>query len=123
MPLPIITDLINRQQFAELLLSNPGLIIIKFGADWCGPCKLIEQDVLSAFSSMPDTVQCVIVDIDKSVDLYAFLKTKRMVNGVPVILCYKKGNTRFVPDEAISGPDKVKLHQFFDSCLELLNDV
>jgi thioredoxin 1 len=123
MPLPIITDLINRQQFAELLLSNPGLIIIKFGADWCGPCKLIEPDVLSAFNSMPDTVQCVIVDIDKSVDLYAFLKMKRMVNGVPVLLCYKKGNTRFVPDEAIGGPNKVKLQLFFDSCLELLNDV
>jgi len=123
MPLPIITDIANRQQFADLLLSNPGLIIIKFGADWCGPCKLIEADVLSSFSSMPDTVQCVIVDIDKSVDLYAFLKTKRMVNGVPAFLCYKKGNTRYVPDEAFGGADKPKLRQFFASCLDLLDNV
>ena len=121
MSLPIITNLCDRKQFAELLQVNPGLIIIKFGADWCGPCKLIEQDVISGFRSMPNNVQCVIVDIDVSVDLYAYLKMKKMVNGVPVLLCYKKGNLSFVPDEAIGGPDSVKLRRFFQSCLEHLD--
>jgi len=121
MSLPIITNLCDRKQFAELLQVNPGLIIIKFGADWCGPCKLIEQDVISGFRSMPNNVQCVTVDIDVSVDLYAYLKMKKMVNGVPVLLCYKKGNLSFVPDEAIGGPDSVKLRLFFQSCLEHLD--
>lgn len=121
MPLPIITDLCNRQQFAELLKTNPGLIFIKFGAEWCGPCKLIEQDIKNAFQSMPDNVQCVMVDIDVSVDLYAFLKMKRMVNGVPAVLCYEKGNVSYVPDEAIGGADKVKLQTFFNTCLDLLD--
>ena len=120
MSLPIITNLRDRKQFAELLQANPGLIIIKFGADWCGPCRMIEPDVMLGFHSMPDNVQCVIVDIDVSVDLYAYLKMKKMVNGVPVLLCYKKGNLSFVPDEAIGGPDSVKLHRFFQSCLEHL---
>jgi len=123
MPLPIITDLCDRKQFAELLKVNPGLLLIKFGADWCGPCKVIEEDVMTAFHSMPDTVQCVIVDIDKSVDLYAFLKMKRMVNGVPAILCYTKENTSYVPDEAIGGADKTKLKMFFSTCLDLLDDL
>ena len=118
MPLPIITDLANRQQFAELLLSNPGLIIIKFGADWCGPCKLIEADVLSSFSSMPDTVQCVIVDIDKSVDLYAFLKMKKMVQGIPTVLYYAKDNTSYIPDEMCNGTNAAHYDQFFHTCLE-----
>jgi thioredoxin 1 len=121
MSLPIITNLRDRKQFAELLQANPGLIIIKFGADWCGPCRLIEPDVMSGFHSMPENVQCVIVDIDVSVDLYAYLKMKKMVNGVPVLLCYKKGNLSFVPDEAIGGPDSVKLQRFFQSCLEHLD--
>lgn len=120
MGLPIITDLRDRKQFAELLQVNPGLIIIKFGADWCGPCKMIEPDVMSGFHSMPNNVQCVLVDIDISVDLYAYLKMKKMVNGVPVLLCYKKGNTSFVPDEAIGGANKVKLQTFFQTCLNLL---
>ena len=120
MVLPIITNLCDRKQFAELLQTNPGLIIIKFGADWCGPCKMIEADVNNAFNSMPNNVQCVVVDIDVSVDLYAFLKMKKMVNGIPVILCYKKGNTSFVPDEAVGGIDKAKLQNFFQACLDLL---
>jgi len=121
MTLPIITDLCNRQQFAELLKINPGLILIKFGADWCGPCKLIETDINNAFQSMPDTVQCVIVDIDKSIDLYAYFKMKRMVNGVPAVLCYAKENTSYVPDEAIGGADKVKLKEFFKTCMDILD--
>jgi thiol:disulfide interchange protein len=118
---PIITNLRNRQEFANLLQANPGLVIIKFGADWCGPCKMIEQDVMAGFNSMPDNVQCVMVDIDVSVDLYAFLKMKKMVNGVPAILCYKKGNTSFVPDEGVGGADKIKVRQFFQNCLALLD--
>ena len=34
----IITEL-DRNQFMDLLKVNPGLIIIKFTATWCGPCK------------------------------------------------------------------------------------
>jgi hypothetical protein len=122
MGLPILTNIYDRNQFVELLKANPGLVIIKFGAEWCGPCKLIENDVMVGFRSMPDTVQCVIVDIDKSFDLYAFLKTKRMVNGVPVVLCYKKGNTTYIPDDAISGANVEKLRSFFDTCRSYIEE-
>ena len=121
MGLPIITNLRDRQEFATLLQANPGLVIIKFGADWCGPCKMIEPDIMAGFNSMPDNVQCVMVYIDVSVDLYEFLKSKKMVNGIPDILCYKKGNTRFVPDDGVGGADKIKVRQFFRNCLALLN--
>jgi hypothetical protein len=37
-------------------------------------------------------ITSAIIDIDDNFEIYAFLKSKKMVNGVPVILCYKKGN-------------------------------
>jgi thiol-disulfide isomerase/thioredoxin len=46
MGLPIITRINGRKHFQELLESNPGVLIIKFGATWCGPCKVIEKDVI-----------------------------------------------------------------------------
>jgi len=113
----IITKIRDRQHFAEILQNNPGRIIIKFGAKWCGPCKVIEPDVMKAFSEMPSYIQCLVIDIDECPDIYAFLKSKKMVNGVPVLLCYKLGNASYIPDDIIVGADKMKLAQFFNRCL------
>jgi thioredoxin-like negative regulator of GroEL len=118
MPLPIITKINDRAHFAELLKSNPGLLIIKFGAEWCGPCKAIEEDVKHYFNRMPDNVQCAIIDVDESFDVYAFLKSKRMVNGIPAILAYCKGNLNYIPDKAITGSDRTQLNNFFTACYQ-----
>ena len=49
MVLPIITKITDRKHFQELLESNPGVFIIKFGAEWCEPCKMIEKDIEEIF--------------------------------------------------------------------------
>lgn len=115
--LPILDKIDNVNQFREYLQTNPGLIIIKFGADWCGPCKRIEKQVHDWFDHMPSTVQCFMVDVDESFEIYAFLKTKKMVNGVPAILCYEKGNVSYVPSDTIIGADKAGIDAFFQRCL------
>ena len=116
MGLPIITNLRDRQEFATLLQANPGLVIIKFGADWCGPCKMIEPDIMAGFNSMPDNVQCVMVDIDVSVDLYAFLKSKKMVNGIPVFLAYAR-DVNEGPIASITGASLPDIETFFATCM------
>ena len=71
---------------------------------------------------MPDNVQCAMVDIDDNIDVYGFLKTKKMVKGIPSILAYYKGNTHYAPDEFISGTSRVELDTFFRTCLEHANN-
>jgi thioredoxin 1 len=118
----IITYFENRNNFKSLLEKNPGLVILKMGAEWCGPCKKIKPVLDGFFASSPDNVICCDIDIDESFDLYAYFKSKKMVNGVPVILLYKKGNTSFVPDDSITGADPVELDKFFKRCgLHLLS--
>jgi hypothetical protein len=39
-----------------------------------------------------------------------------MVNGIPVLLCYKKGNSTYIPDDAVTGSDAGELHNFFRRC-------
>ena len=116
MSLPVITKINDRVHFAQLLQSNPGIFIIKFGAEWCGPCKAIEQDVISYFNQMPETVQGAIIDVDESFDVYAFLKSKKMVGGIPAILAYYKGNLNYIPNDSIMGSDKKQLKTFFETC-------
>ena len=119
----VISEIPNRNTFFHLLKHNPGLIIIKLGAEWCGPCKLIKNVVHGFFASSPPEVVCADIDVDQSMDFYSFLKSKKMVNGIPVLLCYKKGNETFIPDDSITGADAVQLDAFFRRCGIHLTDV
>jgi thioredoxin 1 len=112
----VITVFHSKQEFLNLLQVNPGLIIIKFGASWCGPCKRIARVVEAFFATSPPNVVCCEIDIDESFELYSFLKNKNMINGVPTMFCYFKGNTMYSPDDSVVGSDPKQLSMFFERC-------
>lgn len=113
----VITEIDNRDKFLTIIKNfNPGLFIIKLGAPWCGPCKQIAPVIDGFFASSPDNVLCADIDVDKCFNLYAFLKSKKMVNGIPVILCYHKGNESYIPNDMVTGADPAELHKFFKRC-------
>lgn len=107
----------SRSDFEELLRQNPGKVVLKFGATWCGPCKLIEPLVNQWFSKMPATVRCATIDVDESFDLYGALKAKRQINGIPAILCFNKGNLSYIPDLNVVGADADQVNAFFRQVL------
>ena len=53
----VISEIANRQAFMTLLQHNPGLIVLKLGAEWCGPCKTIKAAVNGFFASAPPEIQ------------------------------------------------------------------
>lgn len=118
----IITEL-KRDTFNELLLKNPGIIIIKFTAKWCGPCKKIEPLIHNFFSTSPLNVLCCDLDIDVNFDLYSFFKFKKMVNGIPVMLCFVKDNLSFIPNESCTGANLNDLDYFFKACNKHLQNI
>ena len=114
MPRPaVITKLESLNEFQDLLVKNPGVVIIKFGAEWCGPCKMIESFVEQWYSLMPENVQCCKIDVDESFEVYGFLKSKRRINGIPAIMAYKKGNLTYIPDDMIAGADQAQIAALF----------
>ena len=115
--IPIIEDF-SRSQFEELLKQNPGKVVLKFGATWCGPCKLIDPLVNQWFSNMPATVKYAAIDIDESFDLYGAFKSKRQITGIPAILCFNKGNESYIPDLSVVGADVFQVNAFFKQILE-----
>ena len=117
----IITAIESRTFLMEMLKQNPGHIVLKLGAEWCGPCKNIESNVKEFFIKCPPNVICGDIDVDESFDMYAYLKSKKMVKGLPVILCYKGENDSFAPDDAVEGTDEKELSEFFERCNKYIN--
>jgi thiol-disulfide isomerase/thioredoxin len=113
----VITEIETRDKFLAILKSmNPGLFIIKLGASWCGPCKQIAPIIDGFFATSPHNVLCADIDVDQCFNLYSFLKNKQMVNGIPAILCYHKGNETYIPNDIVTGADPIELHKFFKRC-------
>lgn len=117
----IITKLDNLAEFQQLLQINPGVVIMKLGAEWCGPCKRIEGLVKSCMDQAPANVQCVIIDVDDSLEIYSFLKKNRVVNGIPAILGYYQDNLHYVPDDLVIGSDQNQVVSFFQRCYKASN--
>ena len=112
----------GRDVFMELLKINPGVFIFKFGAEWCSPCKKIKKFVDKVSLVLPTNIMYIYsVDVDECFDLYAYLKQKKMVSGIPVMLAYKTGNTTYAPDASVSGTDENELKYFFDTCLKMMS--
>lgn len=107
--------MLTRNSLADMVDRNTrGIIVVKFGAEWCGPCKKIEPHVNVAMAQMPQNVYCYLVDIDQSVDLYAFLKAKKVVSGVPSMLAYYPGSVLVAPEQRVVGTDSVAIDYFFE---------
>ena len=55
------------------------------------------------------------LDVDTSSEIFASLKAKKQVRGVPTLLAYKQGNVSIISDTSISGTNKKDINSFFDS--------
>lgn len=109
----------NRKSFLDYLHNNPGAIVIYLTATWCKPCGKISGPVTELINRVScNTILCAKLDVDEYADLFTFLRSRKMVTGIPTILCYFKGNTSFVPDDSVSGSDIPSINSFFSRVWE-----
>lgn len=94
----------------DLKSSDKKVLIVKFTATWCGPCKRIKNDCYNIFNQLPSNILIADLDVDleKNNIFYSFMKRKRMVNGIPVLMAWYRSNDRafwYVPDDSVTGGD------------------
>ena len=114
---------LTRKEFEAALTDNRKKgygTIIKFTANWCGPCKTIKPLVQTLVSEIPVgcKLACYEVDVDESFELYALMKRSRMVNGIPALLYYSSTNATARSDDSVSGSNEQGIRGFFARCIE-----
>ena len=114
---------LTRETFKGLLEFNSKQgkhTILKLTADWCRPCKSIKDLAIQQVANLSERpIESYEVNIDNSIDFYAFIKQKRMVSGIPVFLFYKAGNTEYIPDDSITGSNPPDIVAFFARCAKV----
>lgn len=105
-------------------------VLIKFHAQWCAPCKYIGPKVHEMVNKKVQQLDregktnkfiLIEVDVDECFDLYAFMKSKKMLKGIPAIFLYKKEiymqsdpTQRFIPQSTVSGAKEVEIQKIID---------
>lgn len=63
--------------------------IEKFGAAWCGPCKILDRTLEQMMSSGElDNIEVIKYDVDD----YEDLASERHIRNVPVMIYYDENN-------------------------------
>jgi len=104
----VITEFTDRNQFQEFVNQYKGSFIVKFTADWCGPCKKIKDHVYNLYNNTKSTTIMADLDIDKNQDVYSYLKIK----SIPTFICYTRG----IKCDVLVGSGEDDVSAFFESC-------
>jgi thiol-disulfide isomerase/thioredoxin len=108
----------NRDDYLKMIKANEGVLIFKFTATWCAPCNAIKSQVAKEVAVLPPHIKFVEIDVDKHVDVYACMRSKKQVIGIPALLAYKRGNDTLYADYCVTGSNPLHISQFFQKVQE-----
>ena len=111
----------TRAEFTEFIKTKPRGVVIKFTATWCGPCKKVQPLVKECVADGVGKFDYYEIDIDESIDVYAFMKSKRMISGVPTLMFYSTENKTFAPTISITGSGEDQVRDFFETINDMTN--
>ena len=102
----VLTD----ENFDEYVINSDLPVLVDFGAEWCGPCKVIDATIEQL--SLPFEGRVVVGKID--VDNNPVITSKYGVRNMPTLLFFKDGN---VVDKQVGAVPKVRLESKLDAIL------
>ena len=80
--------MVTINNYADFIsaINEHEVCLVKIGAEWCGPCKVVQKNIENIEKSY-DTVYFIDVDAEKAEEIV----DKFNVRNIPVILVIKNG--------------------------------
>jgi len=82
-----MTIIIETKDFNQQLLNDDGLKIVRFCAEWSGPCHIMKPIYNEMFELYKNSASFYEIDIDT----VPLLKTELGITELPTILFFQKG--------------------------------
>jgi glutaredoxin len=102
----------NRQEFYRELDQNDSMLVVFVTGTNCLPCERAKPLVHEKMKTI--SYKMIQLDRDKDADIYAALRSKKQVKGVPTLLAYQAGNYTLIADVSISGANPSAIEEFFE---------
>jgi thioredoxin 1 len=89
---------IQSTEFDSEVLQARELVLVEFGAEWCGPCVALMPTLQDLAHTYEGRVKIVKIDVDENRDLAAQFQIK----GMPTVIVFKQGQvqTRIIGRQA-----------------------
>lgn len=76
---------VSARQFKQLV--SQGVVLVKFGATWCGPCRKVAPELEQLATNNAGSVKVLTVDIDQE----QALAERHQVGTIPHMLLFRNG--------------------------------
>ena len=106
MAIPVIEE----RDFEREVLRSELPVLVDFYADWCGPCKTMEPDVVALSHELAGKAKVVKVNIDKS----KILAQRLRIQSVPTTMVFHGGR---VGAAEVGALRKAQLRQMIEPFL------
>ena len=78
---------VSERDFVNEVMRSKVPVLVEFGAEWCGPCKVVAPELKALATELEGQVKVVTVDIDRS----PVIARELGVQAVPTFVVFDKG--------------------------------
>jgi thioredoxin 1 len=82
-----LTKAVTDESFRQDVLEAPGLVLVDFWAEWCGPCKAVAPILDELARDYAGKLTVAKVDIDEN----PVTPNEHGVRGIPTMLLFRDG--------------------------------
>ena len=87
----------------DTTINQDKLILVKFGATWCPPCRDVDRELTNLADQLPADVEVLKIDVDENPEL----AQRYDISSIPKLLLVRNGETLAEEIGYMSG-DKIQ---------------